>query len=185
MRGLFAAAGLVLVAACGYPPPPATDRGPVASETVLPSARPAPSGEPAGPDNFNDGAGQTPVTLPDGLKFIDLKVGTGDVAQKDRQLTVQYTGWTSDGKKFDSSRDRGQPFQFVLGQKQVIPGWDEGVAGMKPGGKRKLTVPPALGYGAQGQPPTIPPNATLVFDIELVGVGPVQTPTPTPSPSPS
>lgn len=104
------------------------------------------------------------------LKTEDIVVGKGQVAQKGNTVSVHYTGWLTDGKKFDSSVDRGQPFEFALGQGQVIPGWDQGVAGMKVGGKRKLTIPPALGYGAQGAGGVIPPNATLVFEVELLAV---------------
>ncbi|MDO8964938.1 MAG: FKBP-type peptidyl-prolyl cis-trans isomerase [Coriobacteriia bacterium] len=101
----------------------------------------------------------------------DLKVGTGAEAVKGKTVSVHYTGWLTDGTKFDSSVDRGQPFEFALGQGQVISGWDEGVAGMKVGGKRKLTIPPAMGYGEQGAGNgAIPPGATLVFDVELLGV---------------
>ena len=101
----------------------------------------------------------------------DLAVGTGAEAAKGKMVSVHYTGWLTDGKKFDSSKDRGQPFQFPLGRGHVIEGWDQGVAGMKVGGKRKLTIPPELAYGARGTPGgPIPPNATLVFDVELVGV---------------
>ena len=103
------------------------------------------------------------------LKIDELAAGTGDVATAGRRVRVHYTGWLTDGKKFDSSLDRGQPFTFELGRGQVIKGWDQGVAGMKVGGKRKLTIPPELGYGARGFPGAIPPNATLVFEVELVG----------------
>jgi FKBP-type peptidyl-prolyl cis-trans isomerase len=108
-------------------------------------------------------------TMADGLKIEDLKVGTGTEAKAGDSVSVHYVGTLTNGTKFDSSRDRGTPFTFALGAGQVIKGWDEGVAGMKVGGLRRLTIPPALGYGAQGQGP-IPPNATLIFEIELLGV---------------
>lgn len=105
-----------------------------------------------------------------GLKYEDLVEGTGDVATVGQKVTVHYTGWLTDGSKFDSSLDRNQPFDFALGRGMVIRGWDEGVAGMKIGGKRKLTIPPQLGYGAQGAGGVIPPNATLVFEVELLAL---------------
>jgi FKBP-type peptidyl-prolyl cis-trans isomerase FkpA len=105
-----------------------------------------------------------------GLKFEDLALGDGATAQAGQQVSVHYTGWLTDGTKFDSSVDRGMPFQFTLGRGMVIRGWDEGVLGMKIGGKRKLTIPPQLGYGAQGAGGVIPPNATLVFDVELLDI---------------
>jgi FKBP-type peptidyl-prolyl cis-trans isomerase FkpA len=104
------------------------------------------------------------------LKKEDIKVGTGAVAEAGKSVTVHYTGWLTDGKKFDSSKDHGQPFTFRLGGGEVIKGWDQGVAGMKVGGQRKLTIPPSLGYGARGAGGVIPPNATLVFEVELLGV---------------
>ncbi len=107
-----------------------------------------------------------------GLYYQDIQVGAGDEAVAGATVTVHYEGWLPDGTKFDSSRDRGQPFEFVLGIGRVIPGWDEGVAGMLVGGTRKLVIPPNLAYGAAGAPPTIPGNATLVFDVELLGVEP-------------
>ena len=100
----------------------------------------------------------------------DTKVGTGDEAVVGKAVSVHYTGWLTDGTKFDSSKDRGTPFSFTLGSGQVIKGWDQGVAGMKVGGIRKLTIPPELGYGARGAGGVIPPNATLVFEVELLGV---------------
>src|SRR5438128_9085650 len=112
----------------------------------------------------------TEVTMPDGLKFTDEQVGTGAEAQKGKTVAVHYTGWLLDGTKFDSSRDRNQPFSFPLGQGQVIKGWDEGVAGMKVGGKRTLVIPADLGYGARGAGGVIPPNATLKFEVELLDV---------------
>ncbi|TLG76955.1 FKBP-type peptidyl-prolyl cis-trans isomerase [Methylocystis sp. B8] len=109
-----------------------------------------------------------------GLQYKDTKVGTGAPAKVGQTAVVHYTGWLYNngekGKKFDSSRDRGQPFEFPLGQGQVIKGWDEGVEGMKVGGKRTLVIPPDLGYGARGAGGVIPPNAWLIFDVELVGV---------------
>jgi len=104
------------------------------------------------------------------LKIEDSKVGTGAEAVAGKSVTVHYTGWLTNGTKFDSSKDRGQPFSFQLGAGQVIKGWDQGVAGMKVGGVRKLTIPASLGYGANGAGGLIPPNATLVFEVELLGV---------------
>jgi FKBP-type peptidyl-prolyl cis-trans isomerase FkpA len=115
------------------------------------------------------------VTTPSGLQYTDTTVGKGDVAKAGDQVSVHYTGWLqkpdgSKGQKFDSSKDRGQPFQFPLGGGQVIKGWEEGVQGMKVGGVRELIIPPALGYGERGAGGVIPPNATLVFEVELLGV---------------
>ena len=110
------------------------------------------------------------ITTSSGLQYIDQVVGTGDTAKAGQTVSVHYTGWLTNGKKFDSSVDRGQPFSFRLGVGQVIKGWDEGVQGMKVGGKRKLTIPSNLGYGARGAGGLIPPHATLVFDVELLGV---------------
>ena len=111
------------------------------------------------------------TTTASGLIIEELVVGEGAAAGAGQSVTVHYTGWLTDGRKFDSSKDRDDPFVFPLGRGHVIKGWDEGVAGMKVGGKRKLTIPPALGYGARGAGGVIPPNATLVFEVELLGVG--------------
>jgi FKBP-type peptidyl-prolyl cis-trans isomerase FkpA len=108
---------------------------------------------------------------PSGLVVEDLAVGAGATATAGKQVTVHYTGWLTNGKKFDSSKDRNDPFVFNLGAGQVIRGWDQGVQGMQVGGKRKLTIPPDLGYGARGAGGVIPPHATLVFEVALLGVG--------------
>src|SRR5205085_3230741 len=123
-----------------------------------------------------DNSSPTKVTGPgtktaDGLQYWDIKVGAGLTASAGQTAKVHYTGWLTDGKKFDSSVDRNEPFGFTLGAGEVIKGWDEGVAGMKVGGKRQLRLPPELGYGSRGAGGVIPPNATLVFDVELLGTG--------------
>jgi FKBP-type peptidyl-prolyl cis-trans isomerase len=110
------------------------------------------------------------IVTPSGLTCLDQTIGTGEPAVAGQTATVHYTGWLENGKKFDSSVDRGQPFSFPLGAGRVIKGWDEGVAGMKVDGKRKLTIPASLGYGTRGAGGVIPPNATLIFDVELLGV---------------
>ncbi len=119
-----------------------------------------------------EAAGGRVHKLASGLQYEDLTVGSGKMAEPGMNVSVHYTGWLADSArtKFDSSHDRSQPFQFQLGGGQVIQGWDEGVKGMRIGGKRKLTIPPDLGYGARGASGIIPPNATLVFDVELLDV---------------
>jgi hypothetical protein len=177
------------VAACGYADPYA-GTGPVANESPVPAASPSPS---PGADDFNAGAGLPVITLPDGLKYIDLKVGTGATSQSGDNISVQYTGWfQSNAQVFDSSRNAGRsPLDVQIGRGQVIPGWDEGIPGMKVGGKRKLIIPSALAYGATGQTDQttgaviIPPNANLVFEVELLSTAPGPSPSPTPPASPS
>jgi FKBP-type peptidyl-prolyl cis-trans isomerase len=110
-----------------------------------------------------------PTKTADGLEYWDIKVGSGATAQRGQMVKVHYTGWLTNGKKFDSSVDHGQPFTFHLGGGEVIKGWDEGVEGMKVGGKRQLRIPPELAYGQRGYPPIIPPSSTLIFDVELLG----------------
>jgi FKBP-type peptidyl-prolyl cis-trans isomerase len=117
-----------------------------------------------------DKTGSDIITTASGLKYQDLVIGDGDTAAPGDSVSVNYTGWLEDGTKFDSSLDRGQPFPFVVGQGMVIPGWDEGVAGMRVGGKRRLIIPPDLGYGASGAGGVIPPNATLTFEVELLEI---------------
>jgi len=150
------AAGLALIAACQR-------------RVEEPESRvivPVPSSEQTSPSTS---ASASPAK-PTGLLKEDIKVGTGPAAKTGDHVIVHYTGTLTDGTKFDSSRDRDAPFDFSLGAGQVIKGWDEGVVGMRKGGKRKLTIPPELGYGPQGSPPKIPPNATLVFEIEMIGI---------------
>jgi FKBP-type peptidyl-prolyl cis-trans isomerase FkpA len=109
--------------------------------------------------------------MPNGLQYIDVMTGSGDEARGGQNVTVHYTGWLTTGQKFDSSRDRNQPFSFRLGAGNVIQGWDLGVAGMRVGGQRRLIIPADLGYGARGAGGVIPPNATLIFDVELLRAG--------------
>ena len=174
--------------ACGYADPYAGSP-PVANESPNPSASPSVS---PGVDDFGTCYNAKGVTFPDGLKSFDLKIGTGAAAKAGENAEVQYTGWLTDGHPFDSSRFAGRtPFTFQIGQQQVIPGWDEGIPGEKIGGKRCLTIPAALAYGAQGQQDQttgaviIPPNATLVFEIELLSLKPGPRPSPSPKASPS
>jgi FKBP-type peptidyl-prolyl cis-trans isomerase len=142
--------------------------------TALPLAGPvlaqAPKDQPKEKAAMEKPAEGKEVVTPSGLKYTDIKVGEGEEAKPGQAVTVHYTGRLTDGTKFDSSLDRKQPFSFKLGAGQVIQGWDQGVAGMKVGGKRKLTIPPGLGYGSQSVGGVIPPNSTLVFDVELLGV---------------
>jgi peptidylprolyl isomerase len=147
------------------PAPEAPAPAPVVEEKkpeAMPEAK-AEAPKPATPEE---------VTTASGLKYIDTLVGTGDVPQAGQHVTVHYTGWLqSNNAKFDSSVDRGEPFTFIIGRRQVIRGWDEGVMTMKVGGKRKLIIPPELGYGSRGAGDVIPPDSVLVFDVELLAVG--------------
>lgn len=141
---------------------------PTANDTARDSS---PSGKPSlAPAKPSASHGDKEKELPGGLKYEDLEVGKGDEAKTGDKVSVHYTGWLVNNKKFDSSLDRGQPFDVTLGQGGVIKGWDQGIPGMKVGGKRKLIIPPNLAYGETGQPPTIPGNATLIFQVELLGI---------------
>lgn len=163
---MFAVALLILFASAVSAP--AADPAPAA-----PEKSPAKVGEPAANEKGAASAPATKVetiTTPSGLQYVELKVGDGKVAAAGQSVKVHYTGWLTDGKKFDSSVDRGEPFVFPLGGGHVIKGWDEGVAGMKIGGKRKLIIPSKLGYGDRGAGGLIPPGATLVFEVELLGI---------------
>ena len=137
-----------------------------ATIAVRASAEPAKADAAGGPSKVTG----KPTVTASGLKYYELKKGTGAVAKSGDTVKVHYTGWLTTGKKFDSSVDRGEPIEFPLGAGRVIKGWDEGVAGMKVGQKRQLQIPPALGYGASGAGGAIPPNAELIFDVELVAV---------------
>jgi FKBP-type peptidyl-prolyl cis-trans isomerase FkpA len=165
-RFLALAAMAVLVSAAGCQQS-ATNGGAASNST---SGSGAVSNPPSGDAPATGSISGGVVTTPSGLKYEDLSVGDGTQAERGNRVSVHYTGWLTDGTKFDSSLDRGQPFQFRLGEGQVIRGWDEGVAGMRVGGKRKLTIPPNLGYGEGGAGALIPPNATLVFEVELLSV---------------
>jgi FKBP-type peptidyl-prolyl cis-trans isomerase FkpA len=112
----------------------------------------------------------SPITTPSGLIIEDTVIGQGPAAAAGRDIVVHYAGWLADGTQFDSSKEKMDPFEFTLGKKEVIPGWDEGLSGMKVGGTRKLIIPPQLAYGAKGAGDTIPPNATLTFEVELLSV---------------
>jgi len=150
----FLAAGV----GCGSAPA-APASHPIPGDAPVPSSTPSSSPE-----------GTSPPPIASGIVSEDITVGTGDAAGPGDHVTVHYVGTLTDGTEFDTSRKRGRPFDFVLGHGQVIKGWDEGVQGMKVGGRRKLTIPPSLGYGVRGQPPAIPPNATLAFDVELLAI---------------
>jgi FKBP-type peptidyl-prolyl cis-trans isomerase FkpA len=120
--------------------------------------------------SISQGENMSITTTESGLQIEEIKVGGGDTATSGQFVSVHYTGWLTNGTKFDSRKDRDEPFEFPLGQHTVIAGWDEGVQGMKIGGVRKLTIPPQLGYGARGAGGVIPPNATLVFEVELLDI---------------
>jgi peptidylprolyl isomerase len=156
---------------------PGTSAANTAPAATKPATTPTAAGPTATPEPLSDGnaPGIPPLTgdiVTDGdLRYIDEKVGDGPSPTKGQHVTVNYTGWLTNGTKFDSSLDRNQPFQFVLGG-QVIAGWNQGVATMKVGGKRRLIIPASLGYGARGSAPRIPPNATLIFDVELLSIQP-------------
>lgn len=141
--------------------------------SIMVVAQTAPGHKPAAKKPATSGPTKVsgaPTKTASGLEYWDIKVGTGEVAQSGKHVKVDYTGWLTNGKKFDSSVGTGKPFDFMLGASQVIKGWDEGVAGMKVGGKRQLRIPPDLAYGKGGYSTVIPPNSTLIFDVRLVDV---------------
>jgi peptidylprolyl isomerase len=161
---------LLFAFACSTEKPAAPAAAPsadVRTPAPPPAAAPAPKVDTSAPSSV---AGLTPVVTPSGLKYWVLKEGTGPTPKAGQNVRVHYTGWLKDGTKFDSSVDRGEPLPFAVGVGQVIPGWDEGVLTMKVGEKRQLEIPPGLAYGDEGAGGVIPPGATLVFDVELVGI---------------
>ena len=168
MRSRLTLAAIALIALAGC-----QDKNASTQSSAATASAKATTGAPAettGANMSGTSAGAAAeVTTPSGLKYQDLVMGDGATAESGKRVSVHYTGWLTDNTKFDSSVDRGQPFEFVLGQGQVIRGWDEGVSGMKVHGKRRLTIPSDLGYGPRGQGP-IPPNATLIFEVELLDV---------------
>ena len=153
MRALLLIAGVALISTLGW-----------AQSKTRKSAKPVPAVSKPTPVTGD------PVRTPTGLEYWDIKVGDGALADRGKIVFVHYTGWLTNGKKFDSSVGTGHPFRFHLGNGEVVKGWDQGVAGMRVGGKRQLRIPPELGYGSSGYPGLIPPGATLIFDVELVGV---------------
>ncbi len=170
---LLCAAVALLAVACSSD---ASDNGATDGGTQAATSSAAPAGTPSGASatpSVGNAPGIPPLAGPvlqgaNGLQYIDELPGTGAAVQPGQRVTVHYTGWLTTGRKFDSSRDRGQSFAFTVGAREVIAGWDQGVAAMNVGGKRRLILPPGLAYGAAGRPPVIPANATLIFDVEVL-----------------
>jgi peptidylprolyl isomerase len=169
MKTLAALLALSL-AACSQPSSDPGSDSTAPATTAAETTASTPAAAPAGPEADTYAMPANLQTTPSGLKYSIERPGTGPQPQNGQLVSVHYTGWLTDGTKFDSSRDRNEPYEFPIGRGRVIAGWDEGVAAMKVGEKRTLVIPPDLGYGASGMGGVIPPNATLVFAVELVGV---------------
>lgn len=166
----LAVAAIVAVLGCQESKSGSTPAGTTSGTTTTTTTTSSGSGMSATAKTETPAADVKEVTLPSGLKYQELTVGPGAEATNGKRVSIHYTGRLTNGEKFDSSLDRGQPLEFTLGAGEMIAGFDAGVLGMKVGGKRKITLPPDLAYGAAGRPPVIPPNSTLIFDLELVDV---------------
>ena len=170
VKPLVAVAAALLMAGCQQTSKTTSTTASTTTATTTSAAKESTAMSPQASNPTPPAGSADTVTTPSGLKYVEVTRGDGPTAESGQTVSVHYTGWLTDGSKFDSSLDRGQPFSFPLGGGRVIRGWDEGVKGMRVGGTRRLIIPSALGYGERGFPPVIPPNATLVFEVKLLSV---------------